>query len=121
MLIDHIVLIVTDIKRTTKFYSSFLGKPEAGSEHSVNYIVDGTKLFFVLPYKKIKNNVFQSDRVGLNHLAFRVNDLQELKNIMKKLDTAKIKHSGNKKNKYSKKEYIWFDDPDGIRLEFYLR
>ena len=22
---------------------------------------------------------------------------------------------------YGKKEFIWIDDPDGIRLEFYLR
>lgn len=24
-------------------------------------------------------------------------------------------------DKYGKKEFIWFDDPDGARLEFYLR
>jgi len=87
----------------------------------VNYILGDTKLFLVVPYKKIPNNNFQSDRIGLNHLAFGVRTVRELKQLEKVLDTAKIKHSGIKIDKYSKKEFIWFDDPDGIRIELYLR
>jgi len=37
------------------------------------------------------------------------------------LDKNRIKDSGIKINKYEDKEFIWFIDFDGIRLEFYLR
>ncbi len=47
--------------------------------------------------------------------------MKELKHYKQILSKAKIKHSGIKVDKYGNKEFIWFDDPDGIRLEFYLR
>ncbi len=78
-------------------------------------------MFLGLPYHEIKNNEFDKDRIGLNHLAFGVKSLEELKKFEYILNKAQINNSGIKIDKYGKKEFIWFDDPDGIRLEFYLR
>ncbi len=119
--IDHIVVLVKDIKRTEKFYSAFLGKPNYQDEESVMYQIRETKVFFALPYRDDKEFVFDKDRIGLNHLAFRVRTIEELKGFEEILNNAGMKHSGIQIDKYSKKEFIWFDDPDGIRLEFYLR
>jgi glyoxylase I family protein len=119
--LDHIVLIVKNVKKTVKFYSKFLGKPIHKGKFSVAYQIGKTKLFLVLPYKNLKNNKFNADRIGLNHLAFGVRTLQQLRKMKNKLDKLKIKNSGIKIDKYGKKEFIWFDDPDKIRLEFYLR
>ena len=119
--IDHIVLVVKNIKQTTAFYSSFLGSPETRLKDSVQFLLGKTRVFFILPYKKIDNNTFQSNRIGLNHLAFAVNTKHHLKQLEETLNRTKIKHSGIKIDTYGKKEFIWFDDPDGIRLEFYLR
>jgi hypothetical protein len=32
-----------------------------------------------------------------------------------------IKQSGIQVDKYGNNEFIWFDDPDGYRVEFYCR
>lgn len=117
--IDHFVIIVKDVKRTADFYSSFLGKPIQMGEEQVVFQVGETKLFFGLPYGEYAR--YDKDNYGLNHLAFGARTLEELRNFESVLNKAGIKNSGIQIDKYGKKEFIWFDDPDGIRLEFYLR
>ena len=117
--IDHIVLIVKDVKETEKFYSAFLGKPEQLDKEQVAYKIGNTKIFFGLPYGEY--GTLDKDKGGLNHLAFGVRNLDELKELEATLNKADIKHSGIQIDKYGGKEFIWFDDPNGYRLEFYLR
>lgn len=117
--IDHIVLIVRDVKETEKFYSSFLGEPEQLDKEQVAYKIGDTKLFFGLPYGEY--GALDKDKGGLNHLAFGVRTADELRGFEKVLNEAGIKNSGVKMDKYGNKEFIWFDDPNGYRLEFYCR
>ena len=117
--IDHIVLIVKNMEETEKFYTSFLGKPEHISENSVTYKVGETKIFFSLPYGEYKKS--DKDKSGLNHLAFGVKTGEELKGFERILNEANIKNSGIKIDKYGNNEFIWFDDPNNIRLEIYCR
>jgi len=117
--LDHVVLIVADIPRTINFYNSFFGRPVSADENSVCYEIGYTKLFFGLPFKEYK--ILDKDSGGINHFAFGVRTVDELKKFEEKLDTAGIVHSGIQIDTYGKKEFIWFDDPDGYRLEFYLR
>ncbi|HLD05230.1 MAG TPA: VOC family protein [Candidatus Nanoarchaeia archaeon] len=120
--IDHIVVWVKDVERTAIFYSTFLGTPIQKEKEVVAWKIGDTKVFFGLPYEEKENCVaFDKENIGLNHLAFGVRTLEELKQWEQTLNNAHIKHSGIKICPYSKKEFIWFDDPDGIRLEFYLR
>ncbi len=119
MKIDHIVISVKNLKLSKKFYSAFLGKATIGKE-DVSWKLGGTKLFIASPYKKNALK-FNKANLGLNHFAFRASTKKELASYQLKLDKAKIANSGVQIDKYSKKEFIWFDDPDGIRLEFYLR
>lgn len=117
--IDHIVLIVRDLKETEKFYTSFLGEPEHHDEESVSYQVGETKIFFAPADPEWKS--IDKDSGGLNHLAFGVRTADELRDFEKVLNKAGIKNSGVKIDKYGNKEFIWFDDPSGYRLEFYCR
>jgi glyoxylase I family protein len=66
-----------------------------------------------LPYEK--------EAVGLNHLAFGVHTLEDLRVMQKQLDCAGIANSGIQIDRYGQKEFIWLDDPDRMRIEFYLR
>jgi len=116
--VDHIVIIVKDVKRTADFYSSFLGEPIQMDKEQVAFQIGKTKLFFGLPYGEYEK--YDKDKYGLNHLAFGVGSLNELKKFKGILDKNGIKNSGIKTDKYGKKEFIWFDDCDGIRLEFYF-
>lgn len=119
MYIDHIVLSVRDFKKSLKFYKTFLGKPQLG-KWDASWKIGDTKLFITYPYKK-KAKAFDKHNIGLNHLAFGVRSLLELKKFERMLDKAKLRHSGIQIDTYSDKEFIWFDDPDKVRLEFYFR
>ena len=117
--IDHIVLIVKDINKTADFYSKFLGEPTQKDDEQVAFQISETKLFFVLPIKEYKPN--DKDSYSLNHLAFGVKTIEELKEFEKVLNDANILNKGIRIDKYGKKEYVSFDDPDGYRIEFYNR
>jgi catechol 2,3-dioxygenase-like lactoylglutathione lyase family enzyme len=64
---------------------------------------------------------YEKEKVGLNHLAFGARTLEELQAIRAQLDSLGVAHSGIKRDKYGQKEFIWLDDPDGMRIEFYRR
>lgn len=118
--LDHIVIFVKNLTRTEAFYSRFLDKPERKYKNSISYKIGVTKIFFGVPYRKPKR-AFDKEDLGLNHLAFGVKKLSEMEAFEKVLNKAKIKHSGIQVERHAKKQFIWFDDPDGLRLEFYLR
>jgi glyoxylase I family protein len=54
-------------------------------------------------------------------LAFGERTTEELHTIQEQLSRNGIMHSGVKLDSYGLKEFIWLDDPDGMRIEFYLR
>lgn len=118
--VDHLVLRVAEVGRTERFYTALLGQPTERAEGSIMYRIGHTRLFFtrcdehqVGPYAK--------EKVGLNHLAFGVRTLEELQAVRTQLDSLGIAHSGIKLDKYGQKEFIWLDDPDAMRIEFYMR
>jgi len=117
--IDHIVIVVQDLGRTELFYTAFLLEPVHSDAESVAYQIGETKIFFVLPYGEFSKT--DKDRGSLNHVAFGVRTPKELRESETILNEAKIKHSGIQIDRYGNKEFIWFDDPDGYRVEFYCR
>ncbi len=116
--IDHISLIVKDISRTAEFYSKFLPKPIIHDEHMVVYKIGETRLFFKLSPKDIPGSTHDKDGIGMNHIGFGVKTVDELKQFQEHLSAAGIKHGEIKLGKFGN-EYIWLDDPDGIRIEIY--
>lgn len=117
--IDHIVLIVKDLQETERFYNHFLGEPEHKYEDTLTYKIGGTQIFFGLYDQEWQT--LDKDKGGINHLAFGVETSEELREFEKVLNNAGIKNSGVGIDKYGNKEFIWFDDPNGYRLEFYCR
>ena len=117
--IDHIVLIVKDLKETEKFYTSFLGNPSHLDEEYMAYKIGESTIYLALSdgdFQKV-----DKDKGGLNHLAFGVRTAEELRGFEKVLNEAGVQNSGVKIDKYGNKEFIWFDDSNGYRLEFYSR
>lgn len=118
--VDHLVFRVSDLARTERFYTALLGEPAHRTEDSVMFIAGDTRLFFTLPGKPEPQR-HDKENVGLNHVAFGVRTIEELRTVEAQLDAAGIAHSGIRIDRYGQREFIWMDDPDGIRLEFYLR
>ncbi len=94
--LDHIVVIVSKLDRSEEFYSAFLGKPLHRDQYSVAYKIGDTKLFLGLPYGKLKRKSFDKEELGLNHLAFGVRTLAELKKLEGSLNKAKIKTAASR-------------------------
>jgi glyoxylase I family protein len=118
--LDHLVFRVADLTKTERFYSIILEQEPRRAKDSIMYQVGSTRLFFTAVNQN-QHAAFNKENVGLNHLAFRVGRADELQRIQKGLDKAKITHSGIKNDHYGQKDFIWLDDPDGMRVEFYCR
>jgi len=116
--IDHLSIIVRDINETAEFYGKFLGEPIKINEEKVVYQVGDTKIFFRLPYSQWQER--DKDQSGMNHIGFGVESIEELKKFENLLNEKSIKNSGVKISKLGT-EFVWFDDPNGYRLEFYVR
>ncbi len=117
--LDHIVIVVKDLFETELFYSSFLGSPIETAEGSIAYEIGKTKLMFVLPEHAFAE--YNRNEGGMNHFAFAVETEGELKDVLGRLGKANIKNSGIEIDKVGGRKFVWFDDPSGTRLEFYLR
>jgi glyoxylase I family protein len=118
--IDHLVFRVPDLVPIEAFYSVLLGAPEHATETSVMYRVDSTRIFFT----KIEPGAagpYDKERTGLNHFAFGLTTLAELEQVRDQLDRGGLRHSGIGKDRYGQRDYIWMDDPAGMRVEFYAR
>lgn len=118
--IGHLVLSVTDVERSTKFYRDVVGFQVS------KYRRDGTGAFLTCgvvhhnlalfkapegaqPYKK--------GQIGLRHFAFKVESYQALQEAHKRLVEAgtTIDHVVN----HGMTRSVYFLDPDGIKMELY--
>jgi glyoxylase I family protein len=118
--LDHIVFRVRKMAETELFWSALFGKPEFEDEESLMYVVGATRLFFTSSLHK-SAAAYDKECVGLNHLAFGVRSSEELRRVLDHLKDAGLQNSGVKIDHYGNKEFIWLDDPNGFRVEFYCR
>lgn len=118
--LDHLVFRVREIVETERFWNAILGKPVFKDEESLMYIVGSTRLFFTSTSRS-SANFYDKEGVGLNHLAFGIRSSQELREILDHLNDSGLQNSGVKIDHYGNKEFIWLDDPNGFRVEFYCR
>jgi catechol-2,3-dioxygenase len=117
--VDHLVFRVAEIERTERFYSALLGQPLTAEDY-IMYMAGDTRLFFTRSVES-RHGIYEKEKIGLNHIAFGVRTREELQTIQAQLDGGEIAHSGIKLWQDGLTEYIWLDDPDGMRVEFWLR
>jgi catechol-2,3-dioxygenase len=117
--IDHLVYRVHNLATTENFYRDLFGEPVFKNAEAVMYQAGDTKLFFTRP--RDTSTAYDKEQPGLNHLAFGVRKPTHLREIAQHLDISAIEHSGIGIDSHGNKEYIWLDDPNGFRVEFYCR
>jgi len=118
--LDHIVFRVREMAETGRFWDAIFGKPVFEDQESLMYIAGATRLFFTLS-THAGTNSYDKERIGLNHLAFGARSSEELRKILDHLNDAGLQNSGMKIDHYGNTEFIWLDDPNGFRVEFYCR
>ena len=117
--VDHLVFRVADLDRTEHFYTTLLGQPEKENNYVV-YSAGDTLIFFTRSPRGSGQN-YDKEATGLNHVALGLRSAAELQTVKAQLDAAGIAHSGIKMWRDGATPYIWLDDPDGIRVEFWVR
>lgn len=120
--VHHVTLTVNDVKRSLGFYTSVLGF-QVAMELGEKIILSNGKVLLVLapspdPAQKIKNDVFNENRVGLDHLSLSVASREELVNAVQVFDHAKISHGDVRDLGPDLGIYVLaFRDPDNIQIE----
>jgi catechol 2,3-dioxygenase-like lactoylglutathione lyase family enzyme len=120
----HVGLNVSDLERSTRFYREALGldlaarSSEAGREYAF-LAQDGTLLLTLWPQSR---GSATTGRPGLHHLAFQVDSIEEVRAAERRLRSlgAVIYHGGIVPHREGADSGgLFFQDPDGIRLEIF--
>lgn len=123
--LQHIALTVSDLERSTKWYSALFGAEpvldedeEGGRFHHTVFALDGGTLFGLHTHQgRETGESFSEERTGLDHVGFAASSYAELERWAAKLDELGIAHEGIKKAHYG--SGLSFRDPDNIALEFF--
>jgi len=120
--VHHITLTVNDVKRSCEFYTSLLGfqlVEELGPRMILN---NGKVLLALTPpsdaAQTIKGDVFNENRVGLDHLSLAVASREDLVSAAQVFDRAKTPHGEVRDLGPGLGIYVLaFRDPDNIQIE----
>ena len=122
--IAHVAVSVTDLERSTRWYSALLSTApvldedeEVGGFHHTVFALEGGQLFGLHTHPRSADDTFDEHRTGLDHVAFACRDRAELQKQASRLDEMGIAHGGIKDAHYG--SGVSFRDPDGIALEFF--
>ncbi|MCA9942764.1 MAG: VOC family protein [Ardenticatenaceae bacterium] len=120
----HIGLNVTDLQRSKQFYQELFGFDLAGESTEANrafaFLADEGKP--VLTLWQQSNGRFPTSTPGLHHLSFAVDHIDNVRQVENKLRQmgAKLYYDGIVPHaEGAQSGGIFFEDPDGIRLEVY--
>lgn len=119
----HIAIIVSNYTKSKQFYTEVLGAEIIQETYRVERqsykldlcFADGSQLeifSFVEPPKRQT----MPEACGLRHLAFRVADIRQ---AIAFLAANQIAHEGIRIDELTGKRFTFFQDPDGLPLEFY--
>lgn len=120
----HVGLNVSDIQRSRKFYQEVFGfqvlreSLQPGREWV--FLSNGDKLPITL-WQQSKGS-FDKQRPGLHHLSFQVQDMDAVRTFENKLKALDVSFQYDGIVPHSEGAQsggIFFNDPDGIRLEIY--
>jgi glyoxylase I family protein len=125
--VAHVRLTVTDIGRSRRFYESVFGWPallevpdgaDDATREQLSFLFGGVIYDIgeaLIGLRPVADDSFDEDRVGLDHLCFRVSSKAELDSAAEHLDDLGIAHEPIKD--IVRGYILEFRDPDGIALE----
>ncbi|ORV16507.1 glyoxalase [Mycobacterium celatum] len=125
--IAHVRLTVTDIERSRQFYESVFGWPvlielpdnaDEATRSRLGFLFGGVIYDMggaLIGLRPVASDRFDEDRAGLDHIAFRCSDRDELDAAAQHLDELGIHHEPVKD--IGPSYILEFRDPDNIALE----
>jgi glyoxylase I family protein len=125
--IAHVRLTVTDIERSRQFYESVFGwqvlieapeSADAATQEALSFLFGGVIYDLggtLIGLRPVAADRFHEDRCGLDHMAFRLANTDELDAAAAHLDDLGIEHEPIKD--IGPAYILEFRDPDNIALE----
>ena len=120
----HIAVTVTDLDRSTTWYTALFGSDpvldedeENGAFHHTVYALSDGHLFGLHTHTEPTVASFDERNTGLDHVAFACSGRGELQQGADRPTELGIAHDGIKDAGYG--SGVSFRDPDGIALEFF--
>ena len=122
--IAHVAVTVSDLDRSTQWYSRLFGSDpvldedeQGGTFHHTVWALDGGQLFGIHLHTQPAAGAFDERSVGLDHVSFTCADRGELQKWASRLDELGVENGGVIDAHYG--SGLSFRDPDGIALEFF--
>ncbi|HEX9775115.1 MAG TPA: VOC family protein [Actinomycetota bacterium] len=121
--VAHVALTVTDVARSAALYKDLFGLQTVVSgedQYGAIEVMASDRLMIGLRAHKTTaaSDRFDPARVGLDHVAFNVDSVEELEKWRARLDELNVSHSGVQPDDYG--THLNAKDPDGIAIEFYV-
>lgn len=121
--IDHVYLTVTDLKKSEEFYDKLM--PILGFKKSHNPIGGDPHVHYYCRHYGFSlrpartQSKHDSYSPGLHHFCFRVESVEDINELYTKMKHAGLLVSDPKFFPEYQPDYyaVFFEDPDGIRLE----
>jgi catechol 2,3-dioxygenase-like lactoylglutathione lyase family enzyme len=120
----HLGLNVTDLDRSIRFYRDVFNLTLVGEsgdpDRRFAFLGDGRQI--VLTLWQQSRGDFAADRAGLHHLAFEVPTVEDVRAVERKLRALDVRFVYDgvvAQGEGAQAGGIYFEDPDGIRLEIY--
>jgi glyoxylase I family protein len=121
--VHHIAIICSDYERSKQFYTEALGlkivrevfRAERNS-YKLDLEVNGLYQIELFSFPDPPARPSRPEAVGLRHLAFEVNNIDEAVAEVQKhgVETESIRI-----DEFTGKRFTFFADPDGLPIEFY--
>jgi glyoxylase I family protein len=119
--VNHLTLTVTDLDRARDFYTGVLGF-QFIMAYGPKYLLNNGSVILALnlspdPARAIRDDRFDENRVGLDHVSFNVSSREVLEQAAQLLDERGVSR-GEIKDLADLGIYVMaFRDPDNVQLE----
>lgn len=123
--VHHIAIICSDYKRSIDFYTRILGLTVLAENYrhdrksyKTDLALNGEYIIELFSFPEPPARPTRPEAAGLRHLAFEVDDIES--NVAE-LENAGITHEEVRTDEYTGKRFVFFQDPDGLPIEFYQK
>lgn len=120
--LNHLAIICSNYEVSKKFYTEVLGLEiirevyrEERESYKLDLALNGEYIIELFSFSSPPKRLSRPEATGLRHLAFSVQNLDEL---VSKMNLHSIEVEKIRIDEFTNKRYTFIADPDGLPIEF---